>query len=39
MIDLIYGLGLSIAAFILIMALIIVIGRSVGRWLGPEEDR
>jgi hypothetical protein len=39
MIDLIYGLGLSIAAFTFIMALIIVIGRSVGRWFGPEEDR
>ena len=39
MIELIHGLGLSIAAFILIMVLIIVIGRSVGRWLGPKEDR
>jgi len=37
MIDLIYGLILSGVTFVGIMALIIVIGRTVGSLLGPKE--
>ena len=38
MIDIIYGLALSIAGFVLVMAVVITIGRSVGRWLGPKDQ-
>lgn len=39
MIELLYGLALSLAGFVSIMALIIVMGRSIGRFFGPKEDQ
>ena len=39
MTDLIYGLILSGVSFVAIMALVIVIGRTIGRLFGPREDR
>jgi hypothetical protein len=39
MTDLIYGLILSGVTFVGIMALVIVIGRTIGRLFGPREDR
>jgi hypothetical protein len=39
MTDLIYGLILSSVSFVGIMALVIVIGRTIGRLFGPREDR
>lgn len=39
MTDAIYGLILSGVTFVGIMALVIVIGRTIGRWFGPREDR
>jgi hypothetical protein len=38
MIDLVWGLVLSVAAFVFIMITVIVIGRSVGRWFGPKDQ-
>jgi hypothetical protein len=38
MTDIIYGLVLSIAGFVVIMAVVITIGRSVDRWLGPKDQ-
>ncbi len=39
MTDLIYGLILSGVTFVAIMALVIVIGRTIGRLFGPREDQ
>lgn len=38
MTDIIYGVGLSIAGFVFVMAVVITIGRSVGRWFGPKDQ-
>ena len=39
MTDAIYGLILSGVTFVAIMALVIAMGRTIGRWFGPREDR
>jgi hypothetical protein len=37
MIEFFYGLALSIVSFAFIMTAIVIMGRTIGRWFGPEE--